>query len=316
MSSLRVPAARWLGRTACGVLLAAAVLVGPAGAHADQPTWVVTLNRVTAFSGPTADAVAFGDMPAMITLQVLGYDGDWARVLDPRSRTVAYVRSDQLAPGDPPSRYVFMPPPAVMDEFDARGVVTDPTPLAVYPTPADEATERELNPNTWLTLTGLVNGEDGSSWYRTDSGDFVPADAVFVPARTEDFTGRWLDVNLNTPARVTAYEGDTLVNSFLTIKGAGPRPTPTGVFTILRRVANETMNSDTIGIPRFGPGGYYLTNVLFTQYFTGDGASLHYNYWSGMWGYAGSHGCLGLTYKDSAWLWSWAHIGTPVVIHY
>ena len=79
---------------------------------------------------------------------------------------------------------------------------------------------------------------------------------------------------------------------------------------------DETMNSDTIGIPRFGPGGYYLTNVLFTQYFTGDGASLHYNYWSGAWGYPGSHGCLGLTYADSAWLWGWAHIGTPVVIHY
>ena len=82
--------------------------------------------------------------------------------------------------------------------------------------------------------------------------------------------------------------------------GLGPAPSMvrndlTGVFTILRRVANETMNSDTIGIPRFGPGGYYLTNVLFTQYFTGDGASLHYNYWSGNWGYAGSHGCLGLT---------------------
>ena len=316
MSSLRLPAARWLGRSACGVLLAAAVLVGPAGVHADQPAWVVTLNRVTAFSGPTADAVAFGDMPAMVTLQVLGYDGDWARVLDPRSGTVAYVPSDQLAPGDPPSRYVFMPPPAPTDEFDARGVVTDEAPLAVYPTPAGEAAERELNPNTWLTLTGVVNGEDGSSWYRTDSGDFVPAEAVFVPARTEDFTGHWLDVNLNSPARVTAYEADTPVRSFLTIKGAGPRPTPTGVFTILRRVANETMNSDTIGIPRFGPGGYYLTNVLFTQYFTGDGASLHYNYWSSMWGYAGSHGCLGLTYNDSAWLWGWARIGTPVVIHY
>jgi hypothetical protein len=303
-------------RTACGVLFAAALLAGPAAARADQPTWVVTLNRVTAFSGPTPDAVAFGDMPAMVTLQVLGYDGDWARVLDPRSRTVSYVPSDQLAPGDPPSRYVFMPPPALTDEFDARGVVTDQVPLAVYPTPADEAAERELNPNTWLTLTGVVDGEDGSSWYRTDSGDFVPADAVFVPARTEDFSGRWLDVNLNTPARVTAYQGDTVVNSFLTIKGAGPRPTPTGVFTILRRVANETMNSDTIGIPRNGPGGYYLTNVLFTQYFTNDGASLHYNYWSSMWGYPGSHGCLGLTYNDSAWLWGWAHIGTPVVIHY
>ena len=304
-------------------MLVAGLLLAPAAAIAapgtDQPgptTWAVTLNRVTAYSGPSAEAVAFGDMPALVTLQVLGYEGDFAHVLDPRSRTESYVASDQLGPGEPPTRYLFIPPPALTDEFDARGVVTDAVPLAVYPTPADEAAERELNPNTWLTLTGTVNGEDGSRWYRTESGDFVPADAVFVPARTEDFSGRWLDVNLSTPARVYAYEGDVLENSFLTIKGAGPRPTPVGVFTILRRVANETMNSDTIGIPRFGPGGYYLTNVLFTQYFTGDGASLHYNYWSSAWGYPGSHGCLGLTYKDSAWLWAWAHVGTPVVIHY
>ena len=304
-------------------MLVAGLLLAPAAAIAapgtDQPgpaTWAVTLNRVTAYSSPSAEAVAFGDMPALVTLQVLGYEGDFAHVLDPRTQTESYIASDQLGPGEPPTRYLFIPPPALTVEFDARGVVTDAAPLAVYPTPADEAAERELNPNTWLTLTGTVNGEDGSRWYRTESGDFVPTDAVFVPARTEDFSGRWLDVNLNTPARVYAYEGDGLVNSFLTIKGAGPRPTPVGVFTILRRVANETMNSDTIGIPRFGPGGYYLTNVLFTQYFTGDGASLHYNYWSSAWGYPGSHGCLGLTYKDSAWLWAWAHVGTPVVIHY
>ncbi len=102
----------------------------------------------------------------------------------------------------------------------------------------------------------------------------------------------------------------------LAIHGAGPRPTPVGLFRIQRRVADETMNSDTIGIPRFGPGGYYLTHVLFTQYFTADGASLHYNYWSSNWGYAASHGCLGLTYADSAWLWSWATLGTPVYVHY
>ena len=122
--------------------------------------------------------------------------------------------------------------------------------------------------------------------------------SVFVPERADAYTGHWLDVDISTPARVTAYDGDQQVNSFLTIIGAGPRPTPTGVFTILRRVANETMNSDTIGIPRFGPGGYYLTNVLFTQYFTDDGASLHYNYWSSNWGYPGSHGCLGLTLPE------------------
>jgi hypothetical protein len=301
---------------AAGVFAAAPALAAPDVNQAPSGNWVVTLNKVTAYSGPNADAVPFGDVPSLVTLQVLDYAGDWAHVYDPRAHTVAYVPSDQLGPSDPPSRYVFMAPPAVTDEFEARGVVTDPTPLAVYPTPADEATEQQLKPNTWLSLTGAVNGEDGALWYRTDAGDYVPAEAVFVPARVEDFSGRWLDVNLNVPARVTAYEGDTPVNSFLTIKGAGPRPTPTGVFTILRRVANETMNSDTIGIPRFGPGGYYLTNVLFTQYFTGDGASLHYNYWSSNWGYPGSHGCLGLTYRDSAWLWDWARIGTPVVIHY
>jgi len=297
-----------------------ALCVSPAAALAapgpPQPVWVVTLNPVTAVSSPGDDAVSFGQMPALTTLQLLDYQGDFAHVLDPRSRTVAYVPSDQLAPGDPPSPYVLMPPPQLTDEFQASGVVTDPAPLSLYPTWADDAVDRQLGPNTWLNLTGQATASDGTTWYQTDNGDYVPTDAVFVPARSDQFIGHWLDVDLSTPARVTAYEGDTEVNSFLTIIGAGPRPTPTGVFTILRRVANETMNSDTIGIPRFGPGGYYLTNVLFTQYFTNDGASLHYNYWSSNWGYPGSHGCLGLTYQNSAWLWGWAHLGTPVVIHY
>jgi hypothetical protein len=312
-----------LGRYVSGALLALTLGVGPGAANAapgpnpaQTPTWVQTLDRVTAYSAPSADAEAFGDMPATVTLQLLDYQGEWAHVLEPRTRTVSYVLSDRLAPGDAPSPYVLMPPPKLTEEFAASGVVTDPAPMAFYPTWADGAVDRQLDANTWLTLTGTVDAEDGTTWYRTDAGDFVPADAVFVPEREENFSGHWLDVNLTIPATVTAYEGDTVVNSFLTIKGAGARPTPTGVFTILRRVANETMNSDTIGIPRDGPGGYYLTNVLFTQYFTNDGASLHYNYWSSVWGYPGSHGCLGLTYRDSTWVWDWAHIGTPVVIHY
>lgn len=328
--------ARRLSGPVSGFLLGAALLLTPGGVLAapggDQShpttaaaamtpapvTWVVTTGPTTAYSGPSADAVAFGTVPATTIFQLLGYKDDFARVLNPRDHSEAYVPSDALGPTDPPSRYLTMTPPPFTNQFDEslRGVVTDEAALSLYPTPADEAQERSLTPNTWLSLTGAVNGEDGSQWYRTDSGDFVPADAVFVPARAETFTGRWIDADLSSPARVTAYEGDTPVSSFLAIKGTPTRPTPTGVFTILRRVANETMNSDTIGIPRFGPGGYYLTNVLFTQYFTGDGASFHYNYWSSMWGYAGSHGCLGLTYGDSAWLWQWAHIGTPVVIHY
>ena len=62
------------------------------------------------------------------------------------------------------------------------------------------------------------------------------------------------------------------------------------------------------------PGGYYLKNVLFTQYFTSDGASIHYNYWSSNWGYAGSHGCLGVAYNEAKFAWDWADVGTPVYV--
>jgi len=56
--------------------------------------------------------------------------------------------------------------------------------------------------------------------------------------------------------------------------------------------------------------------VLYTQYFLPTGQSIHYNYWSSNWGYPGSHGCLGLSYGDSAFIWSFATLGTPVSIHY
>ena len=92
-------------------------------------------------------------------------------------------------------------------------------------------------------------------------------------------------------------------------------PTPTGVFSILRRVPNETMDSMTLGIPHNSPYGYLVKNVLWTQYFTPDGASLHDNYWSSNFGGVGSHGCLGLSLADSRWLWDWASIGVPVVVN-
>ena len=152
----------------CALLL---VLVAAPSATADQPTWVVTLDPVTAYSNPAENAVAFGQIPAQTTLQLLDYAGDFAHVLDPRAKTYAYVPSDQLAPGDPPSPYVFLPDPKLTDEFDTSGVVTDPAPMSMYPTWADDAVDRQLNPNTWLTLTGQTTADDGTTWYRTDAGD-------------------------------------------------------------------------------------------------------------------------------------------------
>ncbi len=140
---------------------------------------------------------------------------------------------------------------------------------------------------------------------------------ALVPPAHAQLVGRWIDVNLSTQT-TTAYEGDTPVYSAPSTAGAAAFPTPTGLFTILRRVANETMDSSTIGIPHNSPGGYYVTNVSYTQYFTDAGNALHANWWSpasAFGSYGTSHGCVGLRTSDAAWFWSFADIGTPVVIH-
>jgi hypothetical protein len=138
-----------------------------------------------------------------------------------------------------------------------------------------------------------------------------PAETPFWSAFADD--GKWLDVTLTPPQNIRAMQGDELVLRDLVTAGLQGTTKP-GFYRILRRVYNETMDSRTI------PGltdTYLLKNVLFTQYFSGDGAAIHYNYWGPPrgFGYPGSHGCLGMRYDGSKFLWEWAAIGTPIVIH-
>jgi L,D-transpeptidase catalytic domain len=278
---------------------------------------VVNHEPVSVHAAPDEDSDDLGMLRQFTYLDVLDYVGEWAKVYVPRSHSTAFVPSAALGPTDPPPDYITADPPPALEEIDVAARAIRGAQLSFYPTPDDEAKVESLTHNQPIELTETVEGLDGETWYQTANGDYLPQSAVRIPrAPTRTFPGRWIDADLFEPAMVTAYEGDQPVQTMLAIHGAGARPTPVGVFSITRRVANETMNSDTIGIPRFGPGGYYLTNVLFTQYFTGDGASLHYNYWSSNWGYAASHGCLGLTYADSLFLWNWATYGTPVYVHY
>ena len=301
----------------------------PATEALDTPIWSVALGPATLRSQPDEGGEAFTTLRPLAPLEILGYAGDWAYVYNPRTKGTAYVQSDLLGAADPPSAWAEADPPPVEAELDRVGWASGTTPLAFYPTDDPAAAYTELPAGTSIEVTGRVQGDDGQEWYRTTDGDFLPVSAVAFPsppaapalaaappAPSRTFGGRWIDVNLNLPARMTAYEGSTPVRSMLVIIGRGPLATPAGTFSIIRRVANETMDSSTVGIPRNGPGGYYLTNVLFTQYFLPGGQSIHYNWWSSNFGYPGSHGCLGLSYADAAFMWSFATIGTPVSIHY
>jgi lipoprotein-anchoring transpeptidase ErfK/SrfK len=127
---------------------------------------------------------------------------------------------------------------------------------------------------------------------------------------------RWIAVNLTTQ-RAMAFVGAQPVRVALVTTGMPGWETPTGDFRIYRRVENETMDSLGLGIPTDSPDGWYVDNVLYTQYIF-SGITLHYNYWRPQ-SYFGnipsSHGCVGLGLSDAKFLWDFADIGTRVVVY-
>lgn len=126
----------------------------------------------------------------------------------------------------------------------------------------------------------------------------LPADVV------TSFGERWIDVNLSQQM-VYAYEGDTLVNSFLTSTGTWEHPTVTGQYNVYVKYSYTDMSG----------ADYYLANVPNTMYFY-DGYAIHGTYWHNNFGTPMSHGCVNLSIPDSAWVFQWASVGTLVNVHY
>ena len=182
---------------------------------------------------------------------------------------------------------------------------------------------RELKFGDPLVVTDWVAGEEvfegADLWARLDDGGFIyarnvgrTAPVLPVPPPPDAPTwGRWIDVHL-TQQLMTAYDGLTPVRTMVVTTGMAGWETPPGLFTIIHRVANETMTSDSIGAENF----YRLEDVLFTQYFTDVGHALHFAWWRTpeTIGRPGSHGCINLLLDDSRFMWDWATLGTPVLI--
>lgn len=180
----------------------------------------------------------------------------------------------------------------------------------------------ELHAGWPITLYGAELGEEVSGtdlWFRTWSGGYVSSTTVgpFVaPQPAETFSGHWVDVDLTTGYAI-AFVDATPVYAAITITGKPGFETPTGTFSIFRRVELDTLDSATTGIPDGDPESYVLENVPYVQYFADGGFALHANYWSDPWefGYARSHGCVNLVVEDAAWFWHFLSLGSTVSIH-
>ncbi len=114
---------------------------------------------------------------------------------------------------------------------------------------------------------------------------------------------RWIDVDLSGQ-RVYAYEGDTLITSFIVSTGTWKHPTVTGQYYIYVKMRYSDMS---------GPD-YFLRDVPYTMYFY-KGYALHGTYWHSNFGTPMSHGCINLRTEDAAWLFNFASVGTLVNIH-
>ena len=115
---------------------------------------------------------------------------------------------------------------------------------------------------------------------------------------------RWIDVDLSLQ-RLYAYEGNTVIATFVVSTGIWQYPTVTGQFHIYTRLRYADMA---------GPG-YYLPNVPYTMYFY-KGYGLHGTYWHNNFGTPMSHGCINLSIPDAGWLFDFTSVGTLVNIHY
>ncbi|MCO5176046.1 MAG: L,D-transpeptidase family protein [Thermomicrobiales bacterium] len=174
-----------------------------------------------------------------------------------------------------------------------------------------------------ITLYGAEIGEMASGtdvWYRTWSGSYLSAATVgpFVaPTPDETYSGHWVDVDLTTNYAI-AYVDSTPVYAAITITGKPGFETPTGTYTIFRRVESDTLDSSTTGIAAGDAESYLISDVPHVQYFADGGFALHANYWSDPWeyGYDRSHGCVNLMPEDAAWFWNFLSIGSAVSIHY
>lgn len=115
---------------------------------------------------------------------------------------------------------------------------------------------------------------------------------------------RWIQIDL-TRQRLIAWEGPQEVYAVVISTGKETTPTPTGLFAI------QTKHE----IARMQGPGYDVPDVPFTMYYY-RGYAIHGAYWHNNFGTPVSHGCTNVAVNHAEWLFDWADVGTPVVVHY
>lgn len=141
------------------------------------------------------------------------------------------------------------------------------------------------------------------TWYALVDGGFVRARDIrrfeaVAPLRDEALASDeiWIDVELDQQV-LTVMRGSQAIYATLISSGL-KGPTPHGLFRINKKQAYGSMSS--------APGAadpYAVEAVPYVQYFHG-GIALHSAYWHDRFGSRISHGCVNLSPRDAAYVYS------------
>jgi lipoprotein-anchoring transpeptidase ErfK/SrfK len=131
----------------------------------------------------------------------------------------------------------------------------------------------------------------------------TPSDTVAQTHLKIQRKGRWIEIDLSDQ-RLSAWNGGTLVRAYMVSTGKRRTPTPTGTYAIQSKFRATRMQGEDYNVP----------DVPYAMYFSG-GYAIHGAYWHNRFGTPISHGCVNVRVSSAQWLYNWASIGTPVVVH-
>jgi len=250
---------------------------------------------------------------------VLTYNGVEYR---PNQETVASWISFVKNTGD--AKYTLVVDPAKMKSyFDFLGTKINVYPVNRKVRVENGVKETEISPGTSGTLVDTA--QLGKS-----IAEKLPAQAsvlIAIPTYVANFKtdyervviadwDKYIDINISTQTMTACEKGGVNCHEWKVTTGNDSHSTPTGTFLVLGRNANFYMTGGTPGID------YYKVWVDHATWFTSAGHAIHDAHWrNGSFGgqdyhWNGSHGCVNSPDDAATFIYNWAPVGTPVIIHY
>ncbi|MBX3036042.1 MAG: L,D-transpeptidase [Anaerolineales bacterium] len=244
------------------------VFIFAAWSAVTSPVFASILNRTPASANPPHQSFAQFELAKPTYTPV--FSEPVAQVIVPTSTPTQFVQEQ-----------VFVPPTATIE------IPTATQEIVILPTepPSEGVAYAEIVPDTPTPIY------------------VAPTAVAYAPPASPGNGVRWFDVDLSDQ-RMYAYEGDTLVRTFVVSTGTWQTPTIKGRFKVWIKLRSAPMS---------GPG-YYLPDVPYIMYFSGD-YGIHGTYWHNNFGVPMSHGCVNLSIPDAEWAYNFASVGTVVNVH-